>query len=92
MQYTNDGKFRVEVTLDVGDLAVAHELNGRGDLTEAEIVEAAAVVKILERIGRRMNPCEVFEQIAGNPNVDGDELDNLYDAAGSVCPPRQQVA
>lgn len=81
MQYTNDGKFRVEITLDVGDLAVAYELNGSGDLTEAEIVEAAAVVKILERIGRRMNPCEVFENIAGNPNDEGPELDSLHQAA-----------
>lgn len=81
MQYTNDGKFRVEITLDVGDLAVAYELNGRGDLTEAEIVEAAAVAKILERIGRRMNPCEVFEHIAGNPNVECPELNILREAA-----------
>lgn len=81
MQYTNDGKFRVEITLDAGDLAVAYEMNGLGDLTEAEVVEAAAVVKILERIGRRMNPCEVFEQIVGNPNVEGPELDILRVAA-----------
>ena len=81
MQYTNNGKFRVEITLDVGDLAVAYELNGRGELTEAEIVEAAAVVKILERLGRRMNPREVFEHLVGNPNVESNELDSLREAA-----------
>ena len=81
MRYENDGKFRVEITLDVGDLAVAYEANDQGTMTEAEIVEAAAVVKILERIGRRMNLCEVFEHIAGNPNVEGYELDYLREAA-----------
>jgi hypothetical protein len=81
MRYENDGKFRVEITLDVGDLAVAYEANDQGTMTEAEIVEAAAVVKILERIGRRMNLCEVFEHIAGNPNFEGHELDYLREAA-----------
>lgn len=81
MQYENDGRFRVEITLDVGDLAVAYEANDHGKMTEAEIVEAAAVVKILERIGQRMNLCEVFEHIAGNPNVEGHELNCLLEAA-----------